>query len=104
MAAKKIALRNVADCVKALEEFNCNGTLTGNDNTVGIGRLSGEDRDMWNVDNNGEGIIYVVRSYATPIAWVTKSGEIRIPATRYSVTTSKHQGQVRMGFAMGENN
>jgi hypothetical protein len=37
---------------------------------------------------------FVVYSYGTPIAWHHASGW-EIPAVRYSVTTSKHQGIVR---------
>ena len=37
---------------------------------------------------------YVVYSYGTPIAW-HHAGGWEIPAVRYSVTTSKHQGIVR---------
>jgi hypothetical protein len=44
-------------------------------------------------------ISYVVYSYATPIAWVLKNGEVIVPAVRYSVTTSRHQGVVCRGFA-----
>lgn len=39
-------------------------------------------------------IIYTVLSYATPIAWVLESGEIRIPDEKYSVTTTAHQGHL----------
>lgn len=40
------------------------------------------------------GIIYTVISYATPIAWVCGNGTVRVPDTKYSVTTSKQQGYV----------
>jgi hypothetical protein len=40
-------------------------------------------------------IIYTVMSYATPIGWVLDTGDVVIPDTRYSVTTSRHQGIVR---------
>lgn len=42
--------------------------------------------------DNGD---YVVYSYWTEIGRVTTSGEVIIPDTRYSVTTSKQQGYVR---------
>jgi hypothetical protein len=38
---------------------------------------------------------YVVYSYATPIAWEDSAGRVTIPATRYSVTTSRHQSICR---------
>lgn len=37
---------------------------------------------------------FIVYSYGTPIAW-HHAGGWEIPAVRYSVTTSKHQGIVR---------
>lgn len=39
---------------------------------------------------------YAVFSYATPIAWVADGAWV-IPATRYSVTTSRHQSAARHG-------
>ena len=44
-----------------------------------------------------EGAEYVVRSYATPIAWF-KNGEWFVPPTFYSMTTRKHQGYL-WGFS-----
>jgi hypothetical protein len=38
---------------------------------------------------------YIVYSYSTPIAWVNVDGDITIPDTKYSVTTSRQQGIVR---------
>lgn len=38
-------------------------------------------------------IAYVVTSYDTPIYWVLDSGVDYRPDVRYSVTTSRHQGQ-----------
>lgn len=42
-------------------------------------------------DSLNEGIMYLVYSYATVIAWVTKAGKVRIPYVTYSATTTKHQ-------------
>lgn len=41
---------------------------------------------------------YVVWSYVTPIAWVTRDGLFVIPAVKYSPTTSNHQGLVRQAW------
>jgi hypothetical protein len=38
---------------------------------------------------------YVIRSYATPIAWHDLEAGWIIPAEHYSVTTSKHQSLIR---------
>lgn len=44
------------------------------------------------------GIDYLVRSYGTPIGWVTAAGEYVIPDVKYSVTTSRHQGYLRQAW------
>lgn len=47
-----------------------------------------------------EGDTYVVYSYWTPIAWAYADGRREFDETRYSVTTSKHQGytQAWLGY------
>jgi hypothetical protein len=49
---------------------------------------------------------YVVRSYETPIAWISNEGEIVIPSVRYSNTTTQHQRLVAtalgQSFLFGE--
>lgn len=39
--------------------------------------------------------VYVVYSYATPIAWWTDQAGWTIPEVKYSATTSRHQSIVR---------
>ncbi|MFG1705424.1 hypothetical protein ACFLIM_19720 [Nonomuraea sp. M3C6] len=41
-------------------------------------------------------IVYVVLSFATPIAWVRDDGEVIIPDCCYSLTTSRHQRLCRI--------
>lgn len=60
------------------------------------GWLSGEDRDRFDADRDR--MDYVVVSYATPIAWATPEGWY-VVGERFSVTTSRHQSQVRRGLA-----
>lgn len=40
--------------------------------------------------------VYVVWSFSTPIAWVDADGTVTVPDVRYSVTTTRHQGQCRV--------
>lgn len=61
------------------------------------GRLSGEDYARFREDQRD--ITYVVRSYATPIAWIKRDGTVHIVSQRFSVTTSKHKGYVRRALA-----
>lgn len=43
--------------------------------------------------------VYVVKSYATPIAW-WQDGEAYVVGQRFSVTTSKQQGMVRRAWGV----
>lgn len=92
---KRISLRDVPAAVSKREDFNANGTLTGervNGYSSGTGSLP--EPFVTQYQNDQGQIAYVVRSYATPIAWVLTDGTVRKPATRYSVTTSKHQSRL----------
>lgn len=55
------------------------------------GRMPAEGAREYNNHANAEQIVYTVLSYATPIAYVTKDGAVRIPDASYSVTTTHHQ-------------
>ena len=59
------------------------------------GWLGGDDLTAWRRDRDD--ILYVVTSYATPIAWRTTNGW-HVVDQRFSVTTSRHQSQVRLGL------
>lgn len=81
----------VRDAVKNGQEFtNTNGTFRGE---------HGPARGMWSTgqlfneyrDSVAEAD-YVIYSYGTPIAWRV-GGEWITPDTRYSMTTSHHQGK-----------
>lgn len=41
---------------------------------------------------NYDGIVYVIMSYDTPIAWETRSGEVYKVEQKFSQTTSQHMG------------
>lgn len=67
----------------------------------GPGWLGGSDRERFNDDEPF--IDYVVVSYATPIAWHVRSADNKygrwvMPATKYSVTTTRHQSIVRLSL------
>jgi hypothetical protein len=47
-------------------------------------------------------VTHTVLSYATPIAWRLADGSWVIPEAKYSVTTSKHQGIVRVATSAPE--
>lgn len=60
---------------------------------VPTGQLPSEHRDA--LSAIGDALVYVVFSYATPIAWFGPDGWI-VPDVKYSQTTSCHQGAVRV--------
>lgn len=56
-----------------------------------LGELPGEHAAQFFRDVEHGGVTYTVFSYQTPIAWITKAGLVRIPAVKYSPTTTQHQ-------------
>lgn len=59
------------------------------------GRLEGQALGHYQADD----VAYTVYSYATPIAWVTRGGFVRVPEVSYSVTTTNHQTLCRVYLA-----
>ena len=90
---------NSRDCAVAIgnrQDVTTYGALAAR-NVSGLGpwdsgRLSGVDYEQFRKD--APNIVYVVTSYATPIAWVTRDGSVHKVAQKFSVTTSKHQGKL----------
>ena len=92
-------LRTVHQAVAQRADFNCNDTLTGRSGISGTwgSRLPEKYHDKFRADVLADDA-YVVRSYATPIAWVTHAGHVHYVRQRFSVTTSKHQSLIwRLG-------
>jgi hypothetical protein len=58
------------------------------------GRLPAEWVERYRAD--APNIVYVVLSYATPIAWVRDDGQVIIPECSYSLTTTRHQRLCRL--------
>lgn len=98
MATHGAARQATINALSAREPFRRSGfAMAGHDGAVaGTGRLEGDDLAAFKIDRDGVGIVYTVTSYATPIAWVTTTGEVKIPDTRYSNTTTHHQGLCRV--------
>ena len=67
-------------------DFEGRGGLGG-----GLGRLS----SYWSTQILSATPIYVVYSWATPIAWVSDFGDVTVPWDTYSPTTTHHQGLCR---------
>ena len=91
--------RDVCTIARALrngEPFTTSGALSGEAYPliVGGGRLSYDWASQ--IDRP----VYVVRSYATAIAWQNHDGTWVMPDDRYSPTTSKHQSTVRRALRL----
>lgn len=69
-----------------------------------LGRLDSEDIvDFYEATHNSGGMVYIVYSYSTPIAWyVYSTNQWRIVDQKFSATTSKHQNYVRRGIAQSQ--
>jgi len=85
----------VAEAIGAFQDVQTHGALSA-ENVKGMypgdgGRLEGEDRAQWEKDRKD--IDFVVKSYATPIAWRAR-GRVYKVKQKFSSTTSHHQGKL----------
>jgi len=96
----------VANLAAKLIPFDSQGAMwarryDGTQSAESLGRYEPSVGDGLTVMRPGwriEGPLYVVYSYATPIAWITSSGSHHAPDVKYSPTTSGHQTMcARMG-------
>lgn len=60
----------------------------------GTGRMPEKAAAEYKIDD----VAYTVLSYATPIAWVTTDGIVKIPSESYSSTTNQHQHLCRIAL------
>lgn len=65
----------------------------------GDGILPSDWRETFRRDT-ADGQAYIVYSYQTPIAWERSDGLRVIPPVSYSVSTSRHQREVRSAWGM----
>ena len=100
--AKKINTRKAYEQISRRESFVSHGALsarthTGPGDQLNFGKMSEGSRASIKALSD---IDYVVHSYATPIGVHSQSQGWVIPEDKYSVTTSKHQSQLRRGASM----
>lgn len=82
----------VEEKIRKHEAFAYSGlALTAIEGKGSTGRMEGDDYDRYRNDD----VAYTVYSYATPIAWVTTSGLVRITFATYSPTTRQHIAAAR---------
>lgn len=99
--AKRTTVNYADTYIQALEPFhtgNPRGGLWGDDSStvMHLGKLPEPYRSQI---YESPGLVYVVYSYQTPIAWVTSDGKTHIPDVKYSVTTTKHQHIARKALS-----
>jgi hypothetical protein len=95
----RITNRQIANAVANRQDFKANSasgqTYTYSPST---GRLSEtESQKLLQAFNEAGRPLYVVHSYATPIAWELPDGSLYATPEKFSVTTSKTQNYVRQG-------
>jgi hypothetical protein len=97
MATHGNAREVTVNALRTLAPFKRSGfAMVGHDGAVSeTGRLA---EDYVKLYRNAS-ILYTVTSYATPIAWVTVTGDVIIPDDSYSMTTSHHQSLCRAYLA-----
>jgi hypothetical protein len=97
---KRLTTRSIATAtaISRREEFNTSGALSARkEKGLGSwdsGKLSGLDLDVFRDD--ARRIVYAVWSYATPIAWFTHGMGWYVVEQKFSITTTKHQGNLYM--------
>ena len=89
----KISTSKASDAIVSFTDFY--GSLRGK-NVDGLpeadyGWLLGKDKEQFIADSSR--IRYIVYSYFTPIAWYARGKWYKVKQ-KFSVTTSKHQGQL----------
>ena len=100
----RVSGRQAYEPISRREAFVTQGALsarthTGPGDQLNFGKMSEGSQSMIKALSD---IDYVVHSYATPIGVHSESQGWVIPEDKYSVTTSRHQGQLRRGASMGE--
>lgn len=86
-----------AQAIADRADFKTYGALRGAwDTSVSYGILPSEWAKTLDSDRRASdgGRVYVVYSYSTPIAWFTDANGWRVPTVKYSVTTTRHQGNL----------
>lgn len=87
MAIRGAAKDRIIAALSRRQQFNFNSNaMSAIEGKGETGRMEGDDLARYQADD----VAYTVYSYATPIAWVTRTGLIRISSTGYSNTTRQH--------------
>lgn len=95
----KTTIREADRCIAKREAFNAGAMRTDfynmTDRVPWWGHLDTDHVYQLRRDLQTYGTLYVVYSYATPIAWGPVGGPLYVPDAHYSATTTKHQNICR---------
>ena len=100
---KKLNQRDAVAAIARGENFQASalcGYELSDAKWCGVGIAYGEALRRFKEDEAR--IRYVVKSYATPIAWRLDDGAWIVPEEKYSATTSRHQSRVRRAVQLAE--
>lgn len=109
MRTVKTTTTGAAAAIRMGQDFETHGALSGGWEPLDYGTSTGRMphravEKLREVERaareRGLTRVYVIRSYATPIGLMFEDGTTWEPGVKYSVTTSKHQGQARHGMAL----
>jgi imidazoleglycerol phosphate synthase glutamine amidotransferase subunit HisH len=98
-AKGKRALQAAADHHKVFRHETLSARFEQGRPYMGWGQLPAEHEEILEGDLEREGQVFVVRSYSTPIGWLSRDFGWRVPAVKYSVTTSNHQSVLATAIA-----
>ena len=87
---RKITLSDIGEATANREEFVGHNTVGSSSYSMGTGMLPSEYAEKYHADKPS----YVVKHWATPIAWHGESGW-SVPDVKYSSTTSRRQNAIR---------
>lgn len=104
MKKLKTCGRATAEAIANREEFNTRGALRAREIDskkpwyfTSCGKLNNEEE----IALRAKPLKYVVWSYGTPIAWEYTDGTVHIVRQKFSLTTTKHQGQLYLFTDVG---
>jgi hypothetical protein len=92
----RTTVANAHTAIANRTEFTA-GAMQGRIGRYGTGILPYDWASTFYRDT-ADGKAFIVYSYKTPIAWERSDGTRVMPNVRYSVTTGKHQTQVRAAW------
>ena len=103
---KRINQKQAIEAIANLDSFEASALSSREvyNSRPSYGRLDSEEIvEFYEATHNSGGMVFIVYSYGTPIAWyVYPTNTWHIVEQKFSVTTSKHQNYVRRAIAQSQ--